>query len=74
MRSSTLVVERGISVKGLLKWIAVEAEIVKAVRQLGYDPDKQDLTIEGYGLDRYIVHFGRSYVGVWDTNRKTFVD
>ena len=74
MRASTLIVKQGISIKELLVFMAVEDEVSKAVRELGYDPDKQQLTIEGVALNRYSVYFGRSYVGIWDSNRHTFVD
>lgn len=74
MRASTLIVQPGITVSGLLAYMAVEDEVSKAVRELGYDPDKQQLTIEGVALNRYSVHFGKSYVGIWDSQRKTFVD
>lgn len=74
MRASTLIVKQGISIKELLAFMAVEDEVSKAVRELGYDPDKQHLTIEGVALNRYSVYFGRSYVGIWDSNRHTFMD
>ena len=54
--------------------IAVEQDVAHAVRELGYNPDKQSLTIEAVAYNRYSVHFGRSYVGIWDSQRKTFVD
>lgn len=74
MKESTLIVNRGITAKELLKAITAESEIAAAVRELGYNPDKQSLTIEAVALNRYSVHFGRSYVGIWDSQRKTFVD
>lgn len=74
MRASTLIVRQGISVSELLELMAVEDEVSKAVRELGYNPDKQSLTIEAVAYNRYSVHFGRSYVGIWDSQRKTFVD
>ncbi len=74
MRASTLIVNQGISVKELLAFMSIESEISKAVRDLGYDPDKQQLTIEAVAINRYTVFFGRSLVGIWDSKRKTFVD
>ena len=36
MRASTLIVKQGISIKELLAFMAVEDEVSKAVRELGY--------------------------------------
>ena len=74
MRASTLIVRQGISISELLELMAVEDEVSKAVRELGYDPEKQQLIIDPLSINRYSVFFGRSYVGVWDSQRHTFVD
>lgn len=74
MRTSTLIFQQGVTMQELRNVITVEAEVAQAVRLLGYDPDKQSLRVESCGVDRYLIHFGRSYVGVWDSRRKTFVD
>ncbi len=74
MKESTLVFNGQITMRGLQDMIAVEQDVANAVRELGYNPDKQSLTIEAVAYNRYSVHFGRSYVGIWDSQRKTFVD
>ena len=74
MRTSTLVLKNGINLPELRRLIAVESEVSQAVRLLGYDPDKQNLSVEACGIDRYAIRFGRGYIGVWDSRRKTFVD
>lgn len=75
MKDSTLVFEGQVTVERLRATIAAEREIAVAVRQLGYNPDKQRLVIEAIADDRYSVYFGgKSYVGIWDGRRKTFVD
>lgn len=74
MTTSTLVLKNGINMPELHRLIAVEAEVSKAVQAMGYDTDKQNLRVETCGVDRYAIHFGRGYVGVWDSRRKTFVD
>lgn len=75
MKETTLLFNGQITADTLRKAVAVEKDIAAAVRELGYDPDKQSLTIEVIAIDRYAVRFGRkSYVGIWDGLRKTFVD
>lgn len=74
MKESTLVFNGQITMGGLQNMIAVEKDVAAAVRELGYNPDKQSLTIEAVAYNRYAVRFGRSYVGIWDGQRKTFVD
>jgi len=75
MKDSTLVFDGQVTVERLRATITAEKEIAVAVRQLGYNPDKQRLVIEAIADDRYIVYFGgKSYVGIWDGQRKTFVD
>lgn len=54
--------------------MAVEKDVTKAVRELGYNPDKQSLTIEALSSGRCSVSFGKYWIGIWDTLRKTFVD
>lgn len=74
MRESTLVFNGQITMGGLRSMISAEKDISAAVRQLGYNPDKQRLSIEAVAYNRYSVCFGKSYVGIWDGQRKTFVD
>lgn len=74
MKQSILVFKRGATMNELREAIVVESEVAAAVRELGYDTEKQNLAIEDRGLCRYIVHFGKRYVGIWDSRRHTFVD
>lgn len=74
MTASTLVFNGQITANNILAMMAVEKDVTKAVRELGYDPEKQNLTIEDCGLCRYVVRFGKRYVGIWDSRRHTFVD
>ena len=47
-------------------------EIYKALEQLGYkDPE---FSVERVAENRYSVTFDNTYFGVYDTQRKTFVD
>ncbi len=74
MTASTLVFNGQISTSNILTMIAVEKDVTKAVRELGYNPDKQSLTIEALSGGRCSVRFGKYWIGIWDTLRKTFVD
>lgn len=46
-------------------------EIMKALRTLGISGI---VTIKQITFDRYTVYVDNEYFGIWDTNRKTFVD
>lgn len=74
MTASTLVFNGQITASNILTMIAVEKDVTKAVRELGYNPDKQSLTIEALSSGRCSVCFGKYWIGIWDTLRKTFVD
>lgn len=74
MRQSKLVLNQGATMKELQEAVTVESEVSAAVRELGYGPEKQNLTIEDCGLCRYVVRFGKRYVGILDSRRHTFVD
>lgn len=74
MTASTLVFSGRITANNILAMMAIEKEVTKAVRELGYNPDKQSLTIEALSSGRCSVSFGKYWIGIWDTLRKTFVD
>lgn len=46
-------------------------EIMKALRTLGVGGN---VTTKSITTDRYAVYVDSEYFGIWDTNRKTFVD
>lgn len=74
MTASTLVFSGKITARNILTMIAVEKDVTKAVRELGYNTDKQSLTIEALSGGRCSVCFGKYWIGIWDVLRKTFVD
>lgn len=74
MKASTLVFNGQVTVGDILDMMAVEKDVTKAVRELGYNPDKQSLTIEALNSGRCSVRFGKHRIGIWDNLRKTFVD
>lgn len=45
-----------------------------ALRALGYDGGKGRFTMREIAPGRYEIRCGRSYIGIYDTDRKTFVD
>ncbi len=45
-----------------------------ALRALGYDPGKGRFTLREIAPGRYEIRRGRTYIGIYDTDRKTFVD
>lgn len=74
MTASTLIFNGRITTNNILAMMAVEKDVTKAVRELGYNTDKQGLTIEALSSGRCSVSFGKYWIGIWDTLRKTFVD
>lgn len=65
MRESVLIMQPGITLVALRKIIAVEDEVSEVVRSMGYDLSKQRLSIESAGKNRFIIGFGRGYIGLW---------
>lgn len=53
--------------------ITVERQITEALAHLGYDLKKYELTIKPISYQRYEVSLGH-YFGIWDSQRRTFVD
>lgn len=74
MTASTLVFSGKITTGNILTMIAIEKDVTKAVRELGYNTDKQSLTIEALSSGRCSVRFGKYWIGIWDVLHKTFVD
>lgn len=74
MTASTLIFNSLITANNILAMMAVEKDVTKAVRELGYNPDKQSLTIEALSSGRCSVGFGKYWIDIGDTLRKTFVD
>lgn len=50
----------------------VIAEILKALQQLGYQ--NPDPIITPISINRHRVELNGEYLGIWDTQKKTFVD
>jgi len=58
--------------------LIVNAEIREALRQLGYavgfEMEGPEPDIAPIGRDRYRVGLNGEYFGIWDSNKRTFVD
>ena len=54
----------------------IKKEILSAVRNLGYKNITKDrITVEAWNSqDRYSVYIDEDLLGIWDSQRKTFVD
>lgn len=76
MKQTTFIVDKPITVTDLQRVIEVEKQVTAALESLGYNLNKQAVTIKPCAFGRYIVCAGMhsARVGVWDADRKTFVD
>ncbi len=52
----------------------VRQDILKALKGLGHETQEREVYIFIIAYNRYKVFYKRRYIGVWDSQRKTFVD
>ena len=53
----------------------IYTEIREALKELGFNKKESDrVEIKSIDENRHEVHINSDYFGVWDSNRKTFVD
>lgn len=50
------------------------AEIRNAIKKLGYTKESDMLLIKSIDEHRHEVYMNSKYFGIWDSERKTFVD
>lgn len=50
------------------------AEIRNAIKKLGYTKESDMLLIKSIDEHRHEVYMNNKYFGIWDSERKTFVD
>lgn len=76
MKQTTFILNKPVTVADLKRVIEVEKQVTTALESLGYNLDKLTVTIKPCAFGRYRVGVGmRSIrVGIWDVDRKTFVD
>lgn len=52
----------------------INAEIRNAIKKLGYTKESDMLLIKSIDEHRHEVYMNSKYFGIWDSERKTFVD
>lgn len=76
MKQTTIIMNKPVTMEALQRAVVVEKEITVALESLGYNLDKLTVIIKPCAFGRYRVCVGRRpiRVGIWDVDRKTFVD
>ena len=76
MKQTTFILNKPVTVADLRRVIEVEKQVTAALESLGYNLDKLTVTIKPCAFGRYRVGVGMHSirVGIWDVDRKTFVD